>query len=310
MREILRSISGAIGNTPLIRAGRFMEAVGAGAEIYAKLEYFNPTGSVKDRAAFQMLSDAIESGAVDKNTTVMEATSGNTGIGLASICASCGLRCIIVMPENMSEERIKLIRAYGAEVVLTPAEGGMEASVRKLGELREEYAPAFCASQFDNPSNIKAHMRTTGPEIWKQTGGDVDILVSAVGSAGTVMGCSRYLKSVNPLLMTLAVEPDESPVLSGGEPGRHGIQGIGANFMPPLFCADDVDEILRVPTEAAYSAARLFASREGALVGISSGAALAAAAKASREPENEGKKIVVICPDGGDRYYSTKLFGN
>ncbi|MGN1472786.1 MAG: cysteine synthase A [Eubacteriales bacterium] len=308
MQEIIKSISGAIGNTPLLSAKRFCSRAKSLASIYAKLEYFNPTGSVKDRAAFYMLQDAIREKKLTRESTVIEPTSGNTGIGLAALCASCGLRCIIVMPDSMSTERIRMIRCYGAEVVLTPGADGMSGSIEKAKELSAQIPGSFIPSQFDNPANVRAHYETTGPEIWRQTDGKVDFLVCGVGSGGTITGCARYLREKNPSLRVIAVEPAESPVLSGGQPGSHGIQGIGANFVPKLLDLSIIDEVLPVPTHVAVTAAKMFIAAEGALVGISSGAALAAAAKLAADKENAGASIVCICPDSGDRYLSGSLF--
>ena len=308
MQEVFKSISAAIGNTPLLSCKRFCSQIGAVASIYAKLEYFNPTGSIKDRAAFYMLRDAISSKKVNKDTTVIEPTSGNTGIGLAALCASIGIRCILTMPDTMTEERIKLLRRYGAEVVLTDGEKGIQGSVEKAKEIAESTENAYIPSQFDNPSNAEAHYLTTGPEIWRQLGERVDVLVAGVGSGGTITGCARFLKEKNPDIRIVAVEPAESPLLSGGLPSAHGIPGIGANFVPKILDLALVDEIIPVPSKVAVSAAKKFISAEGTLIGISSGAALAAASKLAVDSDYAGKKIVCICPDGGDRYFSTELF--
>ncbi len=308
MQEVFKSISATIGNTPLLSCKRVSAQIHSVASIYAKLEYFNPTGSIKDRAAFYMLRNAISSHKLQKNSTVIEPTSGNTGIGLAALCASIGIKCILTMPDTMTEERIKLLKRYGAEVVLTPGERGMQGSIDKAKELAEEIPNAYIPSQFENPSNAEAHYNTTGPELWRQSGGLIDVLVAGVGSGGTITGCARYLKEKNPDIRIVAVEPAESPILSGGEPGPHDIPGIGANFVPKLLDLAVVDEIIPVPSQIAVSAAKKFVAAEGALVGISSGAALAAASKLAVREEYAGKKIVCICPDGGDRYYSTELF--
>lgn len=308
MQEVFKSISATIGNTPLLSCKRFSLQIGAVASIYAKLEYFNPTGSIKDRAAFYMLRDAISSKKITKSSTVIEPTSGNTGIGLAALCASIGIRCILTMPDTMTEERIKLLKRYGAEVVLTDGEKGIQGSVEKAKELAEEIENSYIPSQFDNPSNVDAHYNTTGPEIWSQSGEHVDVLVAGVGSGGTITGCARYLKEKNPNIKIIAVEPFESPLLSGGLPSAHGIPGIGANFVPKILDLALIDEILPVPSSVAITAAKKFVAAEGALVGISSGAALAAASRFAVDPAYAGKKIVCICPDGGDRYYSTALF--
>lgn len=308
MQEVFKSISATIGNTPLLSSKRFCAEIGAVASIYAKLEYFNPTGSIKDRAAFYMLRDAISSKKITKNTTVIEPTSGNTGIGLAALCASIGIKCILTMPDTMTEERIKLLKRYGAEVVLTDGEKGIQGSVEKAKEIAENTESAYIPSQFENPSNADAHYLTTGPEIWRQSGEHVDVLVAGVGSGGTITGCARYLKEMNPDVKIIAVEPAESPLLSGGMPAPHGIPGIGANFVPKILDLAIIDEIVPVPSSVAITAAKKFVSAEGALVGISSGAALAAASKFAINQKYAGKKIVCICPDGGDRYYSTALF--
>ncbi len=308
MQEVFKSISAAIGNTPLLSCKRFSAEIGAVASIYAKLEYFNPTGSIKDRAAFYMLRDAISSKKINKDSTVIEPTSGNTGIGLAALCASIGLRCILTMPDTMTEERIKLLKRYGAEVILTDGAKGIQGSVEKAKEIAENTENSYIPSQFDNPSNSEAHYFTTGPEIWRQTGERVDVLVASVGSGGTITGCARFLKEKNPNIRIIAVEPAESPLLSGGLPAAHGIPGIGANFVPKILDLAIIDEIIPVPSKVAVSASKKFVSAEGALVGISSGAALAAASKLAVDLAYSGKKIVCICPDGGDRYFSTSLF--
>ncbi|MBE6640520.1 MAG: cysteine synthase A [Ruminococcaceae bacterium] len=310
MQEVFKSISAAIGNTPLLSCKRFGSQINAVASIYAKLEYFNPTGSIKDRAAFYMLRDAISSHKLKKDSVVIEPTSGNTGIGLAALCASIGIKCILTMPDTMTEERIKLLKRYGADVVLTPGELGIQGSVDKARELAEEMGNAYIPSQFDNPSNVKAHYETTGPELWRQTGGNIDVLVAGVGSGGTITGCARFLKEKNPDIKIIAVEPAESPLLSGGTPASHGIPGIGANFVPKIVDLAIIDEIIPVPSQVAVTAAKKFISAEGALIGISSGAALAAASKLAVNSDYAGKKIVCICPDGGDRYFSTGLFDN
>jgi len=310
LQEVLKSISGAIGNTPLLSAKRFGAQIKSLATIYAKLEYFNPTGSIKDRAAFYMLSSAISSGKVNRNSTVIEPTSGNTGIGLAALCASIGIKCILTMPDTMTEERIKILKRYGAEVVLTDGAKGISGSVERAKELSEEIPYSFIPSQFENPANVNAHYSTTGPEIWRQTGGHIDVLVAGVGSGGTIIGCAKYLKERSPDIHIVAVEPAESAVLSGNAAAPHGIPGIGANFVPKLFDFSLVDEIIPIPSAIAVSAAKMFISAEGALVGISSGAALAVASKLAVSEKYAGKRIVCICPDSGDRYYSTSLFSS
>lgn len=300
--KIYDSITQLVGNTPLLALKGYK------ADIYAKLEYLNPAGSVKDRVARAMIEDAEERGLLKKGSVIIEPTSGNTGIGLAAIAAAKGYRVIITMPETMSEERRNLIKAYGAEIVLTDGAKGMKGAIEKAEELAAATEGAFIAGQFVNPANPKAHFDTTGPEIWNDSEGNVDIFVAGVGTGGTVTGVGRYLKSKNKNVKVVAVEPADSPVLSGGKAGAHKLQGIGAGFVPEILDTEVYDEIIKVTTEEAFEAARNLARREGVLVGISSGAALHAAEALSERPENAGKKIVVLLPDTGDRYLSTPMF--
>ena len=308
MPRIYSSLEELIGKTPLLRLNRIEKSLTLVAKLYAKLEFFNPAGSIKDRAARQMLDDAERTGALVPGSTIIEATSGNTGIGIASVAAQRGYRTVIVMPENMSEERKALMRAYGAEVVLTDAALGMQGAIDKANELLRTTENSFCPDQFANPSNKEAHRLTTGPEIYADTDGDIDFFVAGVGTGGTFTGVSEYLKSKNPNIRTVAVEPASSPVLSGGARGAHGLQGIGAGFIPSVLNTELIDEVVTVTESEAFDAARLIARCEGALVGISSGAALSAAIAIAKRPENRGKSIVVILPDTGERYLSTPLF--
>ena len=305
---LYRGMTELIGETPLLALERLGRRRGWEAEVLAKLEYCNPAGSVKDRAALGMILTAEEEGRLDPGSVIVEPTSGNTGIGLAAIGAQRGYRVILTMPETMSLERRKLLAAYGAEIVLTPGELGMRGAIDRAKELLAEHPGALLAGQFDNGANPAAHYASTGPEIWRDTRGGVDIFVAGVGSGGTVTGVGRYLKEQNPAVEVVAVEPAESPVLSGGQAGPHGIQGIGGGFVPGNFDRSVVDEILPVATEAALALAREMARTEGLLVGISSGAALAAAEQLARRPENAGKTIVALLPDTGERYLSTELF--
>ena len=282
---------------------------GLQAQLLAKLEYLNPAGSTKDRAALYMILDAEEKGLLSEGSVIIEPTSGNTGIGLASVAAVRGYRVILTMPDTMSVERINILKAYGAEIVLTDGSLGMTAAVEKAEELAGSYPNSFIPSQFENPANAEAHRRTTGPEIWADTDGNVDILVAAVGTGGTLTGTGSFLKSKKPELRVVAVEPESSPLLSRGVSGPHKIQGIGANFIPKLLDTDLYDEVFTVNDEVCFDVGREIARSEGFLVGISSGAAAYAAIQIARRPENRGKKIVVILPDSGDRYYSTPLFG-
>ena len=309
MEHIYQSVVQLIGGTPLMEAKAVEEKQQLKARLLLKLEYLNPAGSVKDRAAKFMLEDAEVAGKIKPGATIIEATSGNTGIGLAIMAAAKGYHLILTMPETMSVERRNILKAYGAEIVLTEGAKGMAGAVAKAEELAGEIPGSFIAAQFDNPSNAKAHRETTGPEIWQDTDGNVDILVSAVGSGGTITGTGEYLKSVKPEIRVVAVEPAASPVLSGGQAGPHKIQGIGAGFVPTVLNRQVYDQVMRVEDGAAFAAAKLLAKTEGILVGISSGAALSAAMELAAMPENEGKTVVAILPDSGDRYYSTELFG-
>ena len=305
---IYNSAEELIGKTPLLSLDRFCKAEGIGARICAKLEYLNPAGSVKDRAALYMLNDAEKRGLIGPGAVIIEPTSGNTGIGLAAVGAIRGYRTIIVMPDTMSAERRMLMTAYGAELVLTDGALGMAGSIAKAGELAAEIPGAFIPNQFDNPANPKAHFETTGPEIWEDTSGEIAAFVAGAGTGGTVSGTGKFLKSVCPEVRVFAVEPKGSPVLSEGKAGKHGLQGIGAGFVPGNMDVSVCDGIITVTEEEAYSAARTLARTEGILVGISSGAALFAAAEIGKRPEFEGKNVVVLLPDTGDRYLSTGLF--
>ncbi|MBQ1306590.1 MAG: cysteine synthase A [Erysipelotrichaceae bacterium] len=298
-----------IGNTPLLKLNHIMETYDLKANLFGKMEYLNLTGSIKDRIAAEMIADAEERGLLNKDSVIIEPTSGNTGIGLAAVGTSKGYRVIIVMPETFSIERRRMIKAYGAEIVLSEGAKGMKGAIEKAEELSKEYANSFIPSQFDNPANAKAHYKTTGPEIWKDTDGKADILVSAVGTGGTITGMGRYLKEKNPAIKVVAVEPDASPVLSGGNPGPHKIQGIGAGFVPAVLDTSIYNEVIRVKNEDAISTGAMFGKTEGVLVGISSGAALWAAIELAKREENQGRNIVVILPDSGDRYFSTEMFG-
>ena len=308
MSKIYTSADQLIGHTPLLELTHIEE--GLGAKIVAKLEYFNPAGSVKDRIAKAMLDDAEKSGKLKKGAVIIEPTSGNTGIGLASVAAARGYRIIIVMPETMSVERRQLMKAYGAELVLTEGAKGMKGAIAKADELAKEIPNSFIPGQFVNPANPAAHKATTGPEIWEDTDGKVDIFVAGVGTGGTVSGVGEYLKEKNPNVKVVAVEPASSPVLSKGTAGSHKIQGIGAGFVPDTLNTKVYDEIIAVENEAAFEAGREIGKKEGVLVGISSGAALWAAKELAKRPENKGKTIVALLPDSGDRYLSTPLFAN
>ena len=307
MSDIKHSFAELIGNTPLYAASHFAQNTGAGAQILAKLEYFNPAGSVKDRVAVAMIDDAEARGALKPGATIIEPTSGNTGIGLAAVAASRGYRIILTMPETMSVERRNMLKAYGAELVLTEGAKGMSGAIAKANELAKEIENSFIPGQFENPANPAAHLASTGPEIWSQTDGQVDIFVAGVGTGGTVTGVGSYLKQQNPNVQVVAVEPDESPVLSTGNGGPHKIQGIGAGFVPQVLNTEIYDEVMRVKGEDAFAAARTFTHSEGLFVGISSGAALWAAVELSKRPENANKTIVALLPDTGDRYLSTPL---
>ena len=312
MGRIYGGIEELVGRTPLVRLARLEGREKVRAEILAKLECFNPAGSAKDRVARQMLEDAKEQGILKEGSVIIEPTSGNTGVGLAALAAVNGYRAVIVIPDSMSVERRLLLKAYGAEIVLTPGAEGMAGSIRKAEEIREQFLkegrPAWIAGQFENPSNPKAHYLTTGPEIWEDTEGKVDIFVAGVGTGGTLTGVGEYLKAKNPQIRIVAVEPSDSPVLSEGKSGPHKLQGIGAGFVPEVLNTDIYDEIIQIRSEEAYAASKLLAKKEGVLVGISSGAALYAAFELARRPENKGKTIVALLPDSGDRYYSTPLF--
>lgn len=305
MERIADNITQLIGKTPLVRLNSFSED---GAEVVAKVESFNPLGSAKDRVGFAMIEDAEKKGLLKKGATVIEPTSGNTGVGLAFTCAVKGYKLILTMPESMSAERRALLAALGAELVLTPASEGMSGAIRRADELAAETEGSFIPGQFVNPANPDVHEKTTGPEIIADTDGKVDIFVSAVGTGGTLTGVGRALKKHNPNIKIVAVEPYDSPVLSGGKAGPHKLQGIGAGFVPDILDTALIDEIITVKTEEAYEAARKSASKEGVLVGISSGAALHAASLLAKRPENKGKRIVVLLPDTGERYLSTDLF--
>ena len=305
---IYHSIDALVGNTPLLQLERYGAYRKLNATILAKLECCNIAGSAKDRVALEMLQQAEESGALQQGGTIIEPTSGNTGIGLAAMAISRGYRVILTMPASMSEERKTLLRAYGAELVLTDAEGGMSAAIEKAEELHRTIPNSFIAGQFENPANPAAHYKTTGPEIWRDSDGLVDIFVAGVGTGGTISGVARYLKEKNPNVRIVAVEPAASPLLSGGKAGPHGLQGIGANFVPKNYDASLVDEIIPITETEAYNAARLLARTEGVLVGITSGAALRAADMLAQRPENHGKTIVALLPDDGGRYLSTDLW--
>lgn len=311
MSDIKMSVLELVGKTPILKLNRYSKAVDAtGANILAKLEYLNPAGSVKDRAALYMVEDAEKRGVLKPGATIIEPTSGNTGIGLAMVAAAKGYRAILTLPETMSQERRTLLKAYGAELVLTEGAKGMTGAIEKAEELKNSIPGSMILGQFDNPANAQAHKNTTGPEIWEQTDGKVDIFVSAVGTGGTITGIGEYLKSKNPEIRVVAVEPSSSPVLSGGQPGPHKIQGIGAGFVPKVLNTEIYDEIIQINNEDAFAEGARFGITEGILVGISSGAALKAAAELAKCPENAGKNIVVLLPDSGDRYLSTPLFGH
>ncbi len=310
MSKIYTSADQLIGRTPLLELTNIEKKYGLKAKILAKLEYFNPAGSAKDRVALQMINDAEEAGVLKPGATIIEPTSGNTGIGLASIAAARGYRIIIVMPDSMSVERRLLMKAYGAELVLTPGAQGMSGAIARAEELAREIPGSFIPSQFTNPSNPKAHLLTTGPEIWADTQGCVDIFVAGVGTGGTITGVGRFLKGKNPAVKVVAVEPAASPVLSQGRSGPHGLQGIGANFVPEVLDTGIFDEIIPITDEAAFAAGRDMGRTEGVLVGISSGAALSAAIQLAQRPENEGKTIVALLPDTGDRYLSSPMFAD
>ncbi|MBE5855686.1 MAG: cysteine synthase A [Lachnospiraceae bacterium] len=305
---IYKNVTELIGNTPILELSNIEKKEGLEATLLAKLEYFNPAGSVKDRIAWAIIKDALDSGKLTKDSVIIEPTSGNTGIGLSAVAASLGIRTIIVMPDTMSVERRNLMKAYGAELVLTDGAQGMKGAIAKADELVKEIPGGFIPGQFVNPVNPKAHRETTGPEIWKDTEGKVDIFVAGVGTGGTITGVGEYLKSQNPNVKVVAVEPASSPVLSDGKAGPHKIQGIGAGFVPEILNTDVYDEIIKVENEDAFEAGRLVGRSEGVLVGISAGAAVHAGIELAKRPENKGKTIVVLLPDTGDRYLSTALF--
>ena len=308
MANIYTSAQQLVGNTPLLQLTNIMKSQGLSATVLGKLESWNPAGSVKDRVALNMLDEAEAKGILKPGATIIEPTSGNTGIGLASVAACRGYRAIIVMPDSMSMERRLLMSAYGAELILTPGAKGMQGAIEKAQELAAEIPGSFIPGQFDNPANPAAHIATTGPEIWRDTDGKVDIFVAGVGTGGTVTGTGAYLKEKNPAIRVVAVEPAASPLLSGGEAGPHGLMGIGANFIPSVLDTKIYDEILPVTEAEAYAAGRLMGRTEGILIGISSGAALHAAMLLAKRPENAGKNIVVLLPDSGDRYLSTPMY--
>ncbi|MDD7547552.1 MAG: cysteine synthase A [Lachnospiraceae bacterium] len=309
MSNIKKSVTELIGNTPLLELERYSKAVGVtGATILAKLEYLNPAGSVKDRVALAMIEDAEKKGVLKEGSTIIEPTSGNTGIGLAAIAAAKGYRAILTLPDTMSVERRNLLAAYGAELVLTEGAKGMKGAIAKANELKDSIPGAVILGQFDNPANPEAHRNTTGPEIWEQTDGKVDIFVAGVGTGGTLTGVGEYLKSKNPDVKIVAVEPAASPVLSTGTPGPHKIQGIGAGFVPSILNTSIYDEIITIENDDAFTEGKRFARSEAILVGISSGAALKSASILASRDENKGKNIVVLLPDSGDRYLSTPLF--
>ena len=308
MSKVKNSFLDLVGNTPLVRVNNLIKKDELKADVLAKLEYFNPAGSVKDRIAKEMILDALEKGLINENTTLIEPTSGNTGIGLSAVATALNLKIIITMPETMSVERRNLMKAYGAELVLTPGSEGMKGAIAKAKELASQIENSFIPGQFENPANPTAHYKTTGPEIYEQTEGKIDIFVAGVGTGGTISGIGKYLKEKNPEVKVVAVEPASSPVLSTGKGGAHKIQGIGAGFVPETLDTKIYDEIITVENEDAFATGKEMAKTEGILVGISSGAALYAAVEVAKRPENEGKTIVVLLPDNGDRYYSTALF--
>ncbi len=308
MANIYKGTLGLIGNTPLVEVTNIEKELGLEAKLLVKLEYFNPAGSVKDRVAKAMIEDAEEKGILKEGSVIIEPTSGNTGIGLASIAAAKGYRIILTMPETMSVERRNMLKAYGAELVLTEGAKGMKGAIAKAEELAKEIPNSFIPGQFVNPANPTAHRNTTGPEIWNDTDGQVDIFVAGVGTGGTLTGVGEYLKSKNPNVKIVAMEPASSPVLSEGRSGAHKIQGIGAGFVPDVLNTKIYDEIITIENDDAFAGGKLLAKHEGVLVGISSGAALKAAIQLAQRPENKGKTIVALLPDSGDRYYSTPLF--
>ena len=308
MERIYKGVTELVGHTPLMEITNVEREQQLKARLLVKLEYLNPAGSVKDRVARAMIEEAERSGKLKPGAVIIEPTSGNTGIGLAAIAASKGYRMILTMPETMSVERRNILKAYGAEIVLTPGGEGMSGAILRAKELAEEISGSFLPGQFVNPVNPQAHWETTGPEIWEDTGGKVDLFVASVGTGGTITGTGAYLKEKNPAVRVIAVEPETSPVLSGGCAGLHKIQGIGAGFVPEVLNTEIYDEIITINNEEPFAASRMLARKEGILTGISSGAALCAALQVAKRPENEGKTIVVLLPDSGDRYYSTPLF--
>ena len=308
MANIYKGTLGLIGNTPLVEVVNIEKELGLEARILVKLEYFNPAGSVKDRIAKAMIEDAEEKGLLKEDSVIIEPTSGNTGIGLAAIAAAKGYRIILTMPETMSVERRNILKAYGAELVLTEGSKGMKGAITKAGELAQEIPNSFIPGQFVNPANPAIHYATTGPEIWNDTDGQVDIFIAGVGTGGTVTGTGQYLKEHNPQVQIVALEPEDSPVLSEGRAGAHKIQGIGAGFVPDVLDTQIYDEIFKASNQDAFATARLLAKKEGISVGISSGAALYGAIQLAQRPENKGKTIVALLPDSGDRYYSTPIF--
>ena len=305
--KIVKSIIDLVGNTPIVELVRLEKKYGLKARLCAKLEYFNPAGSAKDRIAKAMILDAFSKGKIDRDSVIIEPTSGNTGIGLAFVCGTFGMRTILTMPDTMSKERQDLLKAYGAEIVLTDGKLGMKGAIEKANELAASIPNSFIPGQFTNPVNPKAHFETTGPEIWNDTEEKVDIFVAGVGTGGTLSGTGKYLKKMNPNIKVVAVEPEKSPLLSGGKAGPHGLQGIGANFIPETLDKSIIDEVITVGDEEAYAQTKEL-SEEGILVGISSGAAVVAAKKLAQRPENEGKLIVTLLPDNGERYISTGVF--
>lgn len=308
-RKAVNSTLELIGDTPLLKASRYAKNAGVeGADIEVKLEYFNPAGSVKDRIALNMIEDAEKKGILKPGATIIEPTSGNTGIGIAAVAVAKGYKAILTLPETMSVERRKILKAYGAELVLTEGAKGMKGAIAKAEEIKANTPGSIILEQFDNPANAEAHYKTTGPEVWEQTEGKVDIFVAGVGTGGTLTGTGKYLKEQNPNVKVVAVEPAGSPVLSEGKAGAHKIQGIGAGFVPKVLDTKIYDEVITIENDDAFEEGRRFGQSEGALVGISSGAALKAAVILAQRPENQGKKIVALLPDSGDRYYSTALF--
>ncbi len=308
MGKVYKNVTELIGNTPIVELSNLEEELGLEARVLVKLEYLNPAGSVKDRIVKSMIEEAEKSGKIKEGAVLIEPTSGNTGIGLAAVGASKGYRVILTMPETMSVERRNILKAYGAEVVLTPGDKGMKGAIAKAEELQKETENSFIPAQFDNPANPAVHKATTGPEIWEDTEGEVDYFISGIGTGGTITGTGEYLKSKKSDVKIIAVEPTDSPVLSKGESGSHKIQGIGAGFVPTVLNEDIYDEVITVENEDAFETSKLLTKKEGILTGISSGAALWAGIEIAKKPENKGKTIVVILPDSGDRYYSTPLF--